>query len=97
MSTTNKLDFTNFTIKVARFDVQYPEIEPDSFVVGFTVTSDINGRSMYSDTRIYYPDANGKTEQEIVSMAWERVGPTFEAFVSTVNGKAPIVGSIFVP
>jgi hypothetical protein len=93
----SSIDFTNFTIKVARFDEQYPAEEPDSFVVGFTVTNNENARSMYSDTRVYYADAAGKDEEAVVALAWERVAPTFESFVTTAIKKSNIVGSVFNP
>jgi hypothetical protein len=96
-SSASTLDFTNFTIKVARFDEQYPADEPDSFVVGFTVTNNENGRSMYSDTRVYYSDASGKDDQAVVALAWERVAPTFEFFVNTSSKKTSIIGSVFTP
>ena len=96
-TSTSTIDFSNFTIKVARFDEQYPAEEPDSFVVGFTVTCNDNGRSMYADTRVSYTDATGKDDQAVVSLAWERVAPSFESFVNTAIKKTTLVGSVFNP
>lgn len=91
------VDFTGFTIKVARFDASYPAEDPDSFVVGFTVTSDANGRSMFQDVRLPYTETVSKNEQEVVSMAWDRVKEGFANFVTSVSSKGAILGSVFTP
>lgn len=93
----SSLDFTGFTIKIARYDAEYPIDTPDSYVVGFNVTCNANGRSMYLDTRVYYADAAGKTEQEVAQQAWAALAPQFAGFVSAVSVQPAILGSVFTP
>lgn len=89
--------FEGMTIKVVRFDQEYPQDAPDSFVIGFTVTSNANGRSTYQDTRIPYTEVSGKSDQEIVGMAWERLLPSFTSFAESVASKPAVIGSVFNP
>jgi hypothetical protein len=89
--------FEGMTIKVVRFDQEYPKDAPDSFVIGFTVTSNSNGRSTYQDTRLLYTEVSGKSDQEIVGMAWERLTPAFTSFAESVASKPAVIGSVFNP
>lgn len=88
-----------FAITITRFDTAYPKEEPDSYVVGFTVTCNANGRNMYQDVRVPYADVQaGTTDQDIAAAAWARLAASFESWACcTKVTQRPLVGSAFTP
>lgn len=86
-----------FNVTVTRFDGKYPSEAPDSFVVGFTVTSKINGRSSYSDVRIPYADVKDLTDNQVIDSAWTRLEGNFRPWCESTSSQGSIVGSTYVP
>lgn len=95
MSTSTNM--TNYNVTVSRFDASYPVESPDSFIVGFTVTHKINGRSTYVDVRIPFPDASGMDDVKVVDLAWVRVEPSLQPWFDLATTQSPIVGTTYVP
>jgi len=81
--------------KVARFGL-YPAEEPSSYAVGFSATA-TNGRSVYRDTTISLKDAEGLSDDEIVTLAWIQLGPGIEQEMEVLGAKSVLVGQAWEP
>lgn len=79
-------------VTIARFE-HYPRDEPDSYVIGYTVSCKSNGKSIFRDTRIMYADAQGKTDDQIAKMGWSNIKLDIECWYDSVKDKTPLVGS----
>ena len=84
-----------YEVTISRFEL-YPREEPDSWVVGFTVTWPGN-RTQYVDTTVPLEEARGKSDEEIADLAWERVKSTVETWDRQYSGKSPLVGQRYIP
>jgi len=84
-----------YEVTISRFEL-YPREEPDSWVVGFTVTWPGN-RTQYVDTTVPLEEARGKSDEEIADLAWERVKSTVETWDRQYSGKSPLVGRRYIP
>jgi len=82
-------------VKVARFEL-YPIEEPTGYAVGFHIALD-NGRSFYADALVPLTDADGKSDEEIVEIAWNTLKDSINARVEELSAKSPIVGSTWTP
>ena len=84
-----------FELKVARMGL-YPADDPSGFAVGFSATAE-NGRSVYRDTTIALEDAEGLSDDEIVNLAWIRLGPGIEMEMEAQGAKSALIGQVFEP
>ena len=82
-------------ITIAKFHL-YPEEAPNSYAVGFNVTAS-NGRSFYTDTIIPLTETQGKTDDQIVSMAYEHLQQGITDRVTTLEQRSPILGTGWTP
>jgi hypothetical protein len=82
------------SIKVARFEL-YPAEEPTVYCVGFAET--YRSRVKYADTQISLEDAAGKSDEEIVNVAWTALESQFVAWRDQLANRSPLIGSLFVP
>jgi hypothetical protein len=82
-----------YEVKIARFGL-YPAEEPTCYCVGFsgsTATSDPH----YQDTQVPLEEAKGKSEEEIVTLAWEKLKDGFTARMETLAAKSPLQGQVW--
>jgi len=84
-----------YKLTIARFEL-YPKDEPTGYVVGFNVELD-NGRSFYVDGVVDLDEANGKSDEEIVSAAYKKLKGQIQSLVAALVDKSPILGKEFTP
>ena len=82
-------------ITIAKFHL-YPQEDPSGYAVGFNVTAS-NGRSFYTDTIIPLTETQGKTDDQIVSMAYEQLQQGITDRVTTLEQRSPILGTGWTP
>jgi hypothetical protein len=84
----------NFLVIISRYEL-YPAIEPTNYVVGFTVTCNVNNMTYYIDTVV---DRNiSKCEKEISKIAWNKVKDAIYDWANSVCHKCSLLNSKFVP
>jgi hypothetical protein len=81
-------------VLVARYD-QYPQENPNSYAVGFTITCNANGASVYRDACIPFSVSMGKTDVEVIALAWNAVKDGVTTWLQTVMHQKPVVGRVF--
>jgi hypothetical protein len=84
-----------YVLKVVRFGL-HPENEPSCYAVGFSATAE-NGRGLYRDTIVNIDDAKGLSEEEIINLAWIKLGPGIEKDIEILGAKSVLVGQVFEP
>lgn len=84
-----------YKISIARFGL-YPEKEPTSYCVGFSITF-LNGHATYQDTIVSLEEARGKTEEEIVDLAYEKIREGIEGQITSLQDKSKLLGKDFIP
>ena len=72
----------------------YPVESPQSWVVGFTVTSN-NNRSFFIDTSVSYDEAQSDTDA--VDLAYKKLKPTIDSRLKNLEIEQNIVGQIYEP
>lgn len=77
------------TLKVSRFEL-WPNDDLTHYQVGFTYTT--NGRNGYNDTVIHRDEVQGKTDEEIVSIAYSRLKDTIEHNMVKFESSSPLLG-----
>lgn len=86
----------NCTIKIARFE-HYPQDDPTSYCIGFTVTCNSNGKSVYRDTLIPITSVEGSKDEDIANLAWGILKDGIGAWYASVCKKSTLVGQTFLP
>jgi hypothetical protein len=86
----------NFSIVTARFEL-YPIDNPTSYAVGFGISHKTNKKNYYADTQIPLADISGKTDVDIVHLAWDNVKTNVLIWCKSVMNTSSIHNSIFVP
>lgn len=81
-------------IIISRFGL-YPNDLPEGYCVGFSVTC--NGYSMYTDTIVPLNEAQNKTNEQIVDIAYNIVKNNINGFLTTSENKQTLVGQTFSP
>jgi hypothetical protein len=79
------------TAKVTKFK-EYPTDEPNSYAVGFNITTD-NGRQFYRDIAIPFEDVVDMSNEEIKTFAYQRLRPAIENQIDIEMAKNSIIGS----
>lgn len=87
---------SNVSVIVARYET-YPSGEPTCFCVGFTMSYATNGSQKYMDVQVPLAQASGKTEEEVVALAYEALRPAIESWTSNVASKPSVIGTVFTP
>ena len=65
------------------------------YCVGFAET--YRSRVKYADTQISLEEAAGKSDEEIVNVAWTALESQFAAWRDQLANRSPLIGSLFVP
>lgn len=78
------------TLKVAEFRL-WPNDELTHYQVGFSYTT--NGRNGYNDITIPRDELMGKTDEEIVQLAYERLKTIIEENMVKFESRSPLLGS----
>ena len=81
---------------IHRFELN-DTVSPSYYTVGFKVVCDINQRESYIETPVDYKDCSGKSDNEICSIAYEKLKNKIVELESELLKKKFIVGSEFVP
>jgi len=84
--------YTNYT--VSRYD-WYPKDAPTGVCVGFTAKCTPNNRSDYWDTIVASGAAQGKTETEIIGLAWDTLSGTVVPWGEIEMHKSSLIGEVF--
>lgn len=82
-------------INIAKYEL-YPAEQPEGVAVGYNVTTR-NGRVFYIDTVVRVEDTNNLIEEEILAIAWDKLGPTVLAEVAEKEALGLIVGAEWLP
>jgi hypothetical protein len=82
-----------YQIRIARLEL-YPREDPTCYCVGFSGSTAI-GDPHYQDTQVPLEEAKGKTEEEIVALAWEKLKAGFTARMDTLAAKSPLQGQVW--
>ena len=82
-------------ITIAKFHL-YPQEDPSGYAVGFNVTAS-NGRSFYTDTIIPLTETQGKTDDEIVALAYQELQQGISDRVSVLETRSSILSQQWVP
>jgi len=78
-------------VVVTRLEL-YPQDEPTSYAVGFTVSCG-EGKSFYMDTTIPLSDA--ADSETAVNLAYEKMKDTINEKVAALTEKPAIIGKVF--
>lgn len=88
-------------INLIRFIVQRFELNdstnPNYYIVGFKLLCDINQRDNYLETQVDFKSCEGKSDNEICTMAYMDLKPKIELAKNDLLKKKFIIGSEFVP
>jgi hypothetical protein len=82
-------------IQIAKYEL-YPAEEPMGYAVGFNVTTG-NNRQFYRDTIVTLEQAQNKSDEEIVTFAYETLKTGIEDEVIRLESKSNLLGSIWTP
>ena len=82
------------TVKVTRYE-WYPKDAPTGVCVGFTATCTPNGRAQYWDTLVASSSASGKTDQEVVTLAYNSLSGTIVPWSDTEMHESALIGETF--
>lgn len=89
------------TVTVSRFTSVFPEIEPNSYIVGFTLKCKSSLRNVYKEAKILYRDLKSHgpnlTDEQIVQIAWSRLESHFKIWYRDLNKNNRVKGMTFSP
>lgn len=80
---------------IAKFEL-YPTDNPEGFAVGYRVHTN-NNKSFYKDTVLPLERIEGKTEEEILQLAWSEVGVEILSKVEELESTPPLLGTTWYP
>ncbi|RJR48285.1 MAG: DUF4102 domain-containing protein [Deltaproteobacteria bacterium] len=81
-------------MKIARYEL-YPAGTPTGYCVGFSITA--NGRCFYRDTLVSLQEAREKADEEIVSLAYERLRQGIDAEAARLGAQSPLLIQVWSP
>ena len=84
--------YTTFT--VSRYG-WYPSDTPTGVCVGFTGKCTPNERSTYTDTIVASSSAVGKTDDEIVTLAWNTLSGSLLPWAESEMEKPTLMGEVY--
>jgi hypothetical protein len=79
---------------VTRYD-WYPSDSPNGVCVGFTAKCNPNGRSNYWDTMVASSSASGKTDAQVVALAWDTLSGTIVPWGESQMHESALIGEIY--
>ena len=79
---------------VSRYE-WYPSDSPTGVCVGFTAKCNPNGRSNYWDTLVASSSTAGKTETEIVGLAWDALSGSMVPWGETEMHESALIGTTY--
>ena len=79
---------------VTRYD-WYPSDNPTGVCVGFTAKCSPNGRAQYWDTIVASSSASGKTDTEVVGLAWDTLSGTIVPWGETEMHESALIGTTY--
>ena len=82
------------TVKVTRYE-WYPSNAPTGVCVGFTATCTPNGRAQYWDTLVASSSSSGKTEQEVVTLAYNSLSGTIVPWSDAEMHESSLIGETY--
>ena len=85
------------SIRVTRFDLDFPKEDPNSYVIGFTVTCLKNARSIYKDIQVLHETERREDENTMLTTAWNKLKASFQSWLDSIYDKPHIIGSFFTP
>jgi len=80
---------------IAKFEL-YPSTNPTGYAVGFDVTTS-NGRNFYRDTVVSLESCLGKTDEEIISLAYSALETNIMGEVNQIKNKSDLLGKEWTP
>jgi hypothetical protein len=92
------------TIKTSRCE-PYPLLEPQGYVVGFTLYANENGHSIYKDVFVSFADMM-KAEQNnpdpkqsvlLLDVAYKKIEAGVKLWLESVTKSPAILGSVYTP
>lgn len=91
-------ELSDYDVTISRFTTSYPYENPDSTIVGFTISCKTNLRSIYKESRVFYNNMkhNGN-EDKIIEIAWMQIKPFFLTWVNESRKKDTLIGKKFTP
>ena len=73
----------------------YPKDNPTGVCVGFTAKCTPNGRANYWDTIVASSSASGKTDTEVVGLAWDTLSGTLVPWGETEMHESALIGETY--
>lgn len=95
-STVEEIPLNLIRFIVQRFELN-DSTNPSFYIIGFKLICDINQREHYLETKINLQLCDGKSDNEICTMAYSDLKPKIELTKLELLKKKFIVGSEFVP
>ena len=100
----------NLTIKVSRCE-PYPIIEPQGYVVGFTLYINDNGHSIYKDVFVTFAElARAEISQSstssssfssernlVLDLAYKKIATGVQQWVATTTKTPASIGEVYIP
>lgn len=88
---------TAFTTTISRFEV-YPQREPNSWCVGFSVRNISTDEQINLDTRVYVTTfVNFSAEQDILNNAWDNIKDRIGNWASSKLHTSNLINNQFMP
>jgi hypothetical protein len=98
---TEKAVVEELPLNLIRFIVQRFELNdptnPSYYIIGFKLICDMNQRESYLETQLDFKLCNGKSDNEICTIAYTELQPKIEQAKVELLKKKFIIGSEFVP
>ena len=73
----------------------YPKDNPTGVCVGFTAKCTPNGRAQYWDTIVASSSASGKTDQEVVTLAYNSLSGTIVPWSESEMHQSALIGETY--
>lgn len=101
IKTEKKVTEEEISLNLIRFIIQRFELNdpsnPSYYIVGFKLVCDINQREQYLETQLDFKLCNGKSDNEICTIAYSELKPKIDQVKVELVKKRFIIGSEFVP
>jgi hypothetical protein len=85
----------NVTITITRYEML--DSDPKSLIIGFRLTCHELRESDYIESHLLLNDIKGKTDNEILDIAYESIRGEIQEKENRLKNKSPILGSIYIP
>ena len=86
-------------VTVSRFTTTFPEDEPNSYIIGFTVKCPSNTKSIYKEARVMYKDLKSYgpqlKDEDVVKLAWSKLETQIKIWKKNIQGNNGVKGMTF--